>query len=82
MILTIFELSILLDGLKELITKDFFTKSGKNKTVLTMLTHALKEMHNEMVDLKLTEWEVMSDVERGQKIIRPKYDPDYVDNTN
>ena len=79
MILSIFELDIILDGLKDQYSKDFYTKSGKNKQVLVVLHTGLKELRNIMVDNRLAEWELLSDAERGQKIIRPKYDPGYVD---
>ena len=74
MILSIFELDILLDGLKDQYGMDFYTKSGKNKQTLADLDNKLKEVRNEMVDKKLMEWEMFSDEERGQRIIRPKYD--------
>lgn len=81
MILSIFELDIILDGLCKQFSDDFFTKSGKNKQILVNLTQALKDVRNEMVDQKLTQWECMSDEERGQKIVRPKYDADNIDNS-
>lgn len=74
MILSIYDLSVILDSLKLIRNQEMFQNSKKNMAMLNFLTDQLKQLHDQMIDERLTEWELMTDEERGQRIIRPKYD--------